>query len=282
VSGNSDEVVDEPSWQVEYSARDDSTQDWAWPDRTLAHVVPEVNPSVFISGELYSIQEHVPKVGDTGCSSFCEIDGYQLHCRPLESEVNRKDIQSDLVIEEVPGLKFNLNLPEFGFVFTPEMDSRSFQSPCPSEIDRVAVLARGVISYYDEGMNSASFPIPCRENTSSETEYRHSKSATQPIAKVNREFLREEFESEFIVSEGRSSSPIARVESRSLQVEFEAQSVSSDGGSSCSSRKLNFRSLRRRLPLKYSRSLVDDVLYVLEFLALSGSSALSSRIAEGD
>lgn len=278
MSSNPDEAVDESTWEELDSAHDDSTQDWAWLDHAMTRVVPEVDPSGSISAKLCSIQEDAPRISDATCSSFCETGGYQLRCRPPESEVNRQAVQSGPVIKEISGSKFNLNLPEFGFVSVTERVSGPPQPSYPSGVDQVAAIPRDVIGNY-YGVNPAGFPISCLENTSSNTENLHSKSAARPIAKVNSEFLREEFESEFIPSEGRNSYPVGRVDSHFPQVEFETRTISSVGGSSCGSHTLSFRSLRRRLPLKYNRSLVDDVLYVLEHLTLSGSSALSSRRA---
>jgi ankyrin repeat protein len=279
VSSNSEEVVDESNWEELDFAHDDSTQDWARLDHTLTRAVTEVDPSGSISGKLCSIQEDAPRISDTGCVSFGEISGYQLHCRPPESEVNKQAVQTDPVVKELSGSKFNLDLPEFGSVFAPERASRPSQPLYRPGVHQANVIAGGVIGNYNESVNTAGFPISCRENTSSKTEYRHSKSAAQPVAKVNSAFLRDEFESECMPSEVRSPHPVARVDNHFLQVEFEAQSISSVGGSSCRSHTLSFSSLRRRLPLKYSRSLVDDVLYVLEHLTLSGSSAFSSRRA---
>jgi hypothetical protein len=96
VSSNSDEVVDESNWEEFDFAHDDSIQDWARFDHTLTRAVTEVDPSGSISGKLCSIQEDAPRISDTGCGSFGEIGGYQLHCRPPESEVNKQAVQTDL------------------------------------------------------------------------------------------------------------------------------------------------------------------------------------------
>lgn len=277
MSSDSDDVVDEANWDELVSAHDNSTHDWAWPDHTLASVAPEVDSGGFSSGELFSIQEDAPGISNTDYSSVCETDGYQLHCRPPESDVNMQAVQCGSMIKEPSGSRIKLNLPEFGFVFAPGEISGSSQSSYPWGVDQDAVVSEGVIGNYSNGVNPTGCALPCQENTGSETEWHYTKSAARPVAKVNSEFLREELESEFIPSVGRSSHPVTKVDSEFPRVDFEAQSISSVGESSCRSHSLDFKSLRRRLPLKYSRSLLDDVLSVLEHLTLSGSSALSSR-----
>ena len=271
--------MDNSNWEELAFSHDDFMHDSARLDHTLTSVLPEVDPCGFNSETLFSIREEAATISDADDSSFRETDEYQLHCRPPESEVNK---QADLNGPMFNGLirsKFNLDLPEFGIISASEKFSRPQQPAFPPGVKQDAVIVTGVISIHKDKVSPTGSILSGRENATSKTEHHHSKSAAPRIAKVNCGFLQEELVNEFLPSVKRSSYHVARVHNEHLEDNLEARSISSVGESSFRSHTLDFKSLRRRFPLKYSRSLVDDVMSVLQHLTVSGSSVMSSRRA---
>jgi hypothetical protein len=271
--------VDEANWKELAFAYNDSTADSTWLDHTLASAVPNADLCGFNFEELFSIQEEDSSIFSTDDWLRNEPEECQLHCRPPEFKVNRHAIQGVPITREVFGSKFNLNLPEFGVVSAPEKFPRPLQPAIPSGTEQSDVIAKDIIGNCKDRISPSGFPPSGPESASSETEHHHSKFTAGPIAKVNCGFLREELESEFTPFIGISSHTVATVHNEHRDAMIKAESISSFGESSCRSHALNSRSIRRRLTLKYSGSLVDDVISILQHLTVSGSSALSSRRA---
>jgi len=268
---------DESHWEEPVSIHDDSTHDSARPDCTLISASPEIHPCGSNSEELYSIEEESTIISNAGDSSIRESNEYQLHYRPPVSIYNKKASPSSPIIDQFSSSLFNLDLPEFGNRFASENFLMPHQIAFP-RVKQDAMNAKGA-NRVDDGFSPPCSLLSGRENISSETECQNAKSAAPPIAKVNCGFYREEIVNEFSSSLGGSSHLVASVHNEHQQDNLDPRSTSSVGERSYRFRVLDFNSLRRRLPLKYSRSMIDDVLSVLQHLTVSGSSVPSSRQA---